>query len=136
MPYLGVDPNADPTDEDVLKLPDSFFNYDISGYKAGHPMGDEIVYFYLFVRNCTFSQNFIGSLAKTLVAPTNNLIFSIQKNGVSIGTIYFPAGTVNAQFASSSSIAFNTGDLLTIVAPSVTDISFYSFFFTLKSSLY
>lgn len=137
MPYLGYDPNTDPTDADVLQLPENFFNYDVNGSKYGHIMGDEIVFYYIFVRSCVFAQDMSGSFAKTFVAPTNDMTFLIQKNGADIGYMIFDHGTVTAKFATVNSmkIAFNAGDVLTLVAPSQADISLYSVFFTLKSSL-
>lgn len=135
--YLGVDPNADPTDADVLQLPESFFNYDVSGSKNGMPMGDEIVFYYIFVRSCLFPMNLTGSIAKTFVAPTNDMTFLLQKNGATVGYLIFDHGTTIARFATVNSlnIAFNATDVLTIVAPSQSDTSFYSLFFTLRSSL-
>lgn len=74
----------------------------------------------------TFPENFVQS--RGVIAPilgataTSDAEFSIQKNGVEIGTMTFEAASDEAVFASAADVLFDPSvDILTVVAPAVQD---------------
>lgn len=62
------------------------------------------------------------SLGRALVSPTADTDFTIKKNGSSIGTIRFEAGSpTSVLFTFASAVSFAAGDLLQITSPASPD---------------
>lgn len=69
-----------------------------------------------------FAATLPGTYGRALVAPTADTTLTIKKNGSSIGTLVFEAGsptTVLITFAST--VTFAAGDLLQITSPGSPD---------------
>lgn len=62
-----------------------------------------------------------GSSGYAETVATADAVFQIHKNGVSIGTVTFPASTNAATFSVASNVDFFVGDRLRLVAPSSAD---------------
>lgn len=64
------------------------------------------------------------SLARALVDPTSNNDFDILKNGVSIGTMTFEAGSPTAViWTFPDDVSFAVGDMMQITSPASIDAS-------------
>lgn len=81
-----------------------------------------------------FEIDFAGSRAVVGVAPTADQEFSIQKNGVEIGTITFSAGQTVGVFDAASSNIFSTADVLTVITPDPQDATMADLGFSLAGS--
>lgn len=90
-------------------------------------------------RTVSFAANFGGSKAKASVAATAEAIYSIQKNGVEVGTITFAAAATQGTFTSTGGAAVSltgtTPDVLTVVAPAYPDATLADVSITLKGSI-
>jgi len=76
-------------------------------------------------RNVTLPVNLTASVATCDVAPAVNVTVTINKNGASVGTVNFAAGSTTGTFTFASSVSLNgTGDVITLVAPSTADVNF------------
>lgn len=73
----------------------------------------------------SFPAGLVGSLGSAAIAPTAAAVFSIQKNGVQIGTATFGASQASAVFSFASAVSFAVGDILSIVAPNPQDATLY-----------
>jgi hypothetical protein len=101
----------------------TFYNapYDIANFINGKPIGSEIIMKAISVRKFTIASNFSGSLAYCTIAATGNPVFSILKNGVSVGTITFAAGATTGSFSATGVLTFNAGDVIYVTAPASAD---------------
>lgn len=94
--------------------------YDVAVWVEGIPASNEKVFTIVAVRAFTLPINLTGSQAKSGVASTNNVSFTIQKNAVNIGTVVFNVSTTGS-FVFGSATSFAVGDQLQILAPSTSD---------------
>ena len=108
--------------------------YDQAGYVIGKPLANQRVFLLVAVRDFVIPENFIGSQARCITAPTSSAIFTIKKNGAKIGEMVFNAGTNVGVFSSSLSgdISFTAGDYLEIIAPSEQDTTLSDICWNLK----
>jgi hypothetical protein len=100
--------------------------YDISFSVAGPAavFQDSIIGSFIVPRAMTMVQNGLLALwAYAETAPAVNVDFDLQLNGVSFGTVSFLAG-INTPAATPfppSAQAFNAGDIIQLISPSVSD---------------
>ncbi len=81
---------------------------------------------------------FTGSKGDCVTAPTGNVDIDVQKTGVSVGTIRFPAGLSGdnvATFTSASGAAFPIGNDLKLIMPVSVDATFQDFSVQLRGSV-
>ena len=97
--------------------------YIIHIFREGRSVSNMLWLRYIFSIECTFPVNLTLSLAKTRIASTINSVFLIKKNTIQIGTITFIAGNVAGTFLFSNAITFLVGDILEIIAPTISDIT-------------
>lgn len=91
------------------------------GSFAGEP-GDGAVLLRLpMTLEVTFATNFAGSLFVAGVAADDVAVFTIAKDGMSVGTVTFAAAGTTGTFASAGPVTFEVGDVLTITAPATAD---------------
>lgn len=97
--------------------------FDIGGYYPGIPTASVKVLRVPIARAVTFPANFANSVGTASANATGSTAFDIQKNGSSVGTITYGAGSSSATFASSggASVSFAAGDVLSIIAPATPD---------------
>jgi len=79
-----------------------------------------------------------GSKGDCAVAPSSNVDIDVQKGGVSVGTIRFPAGLSGlnvATFIMASTTAFAIGNDLKLVMPATVDGTFRDFSVQLRGSI-
>lgn len=93
-------------------------DYDLAGEAAGTPAALSNVYNFISGRAWTLKAS--GHAAACLSAPSGNTIFTIKKNGSSIGTVTFTnantSGTVEITSAPTD-VSFSIGDIFSITAP-------------------
>jgi hypothetical protein len=61
------------------------------------------------------------SIARAKTAPTANVSYVLNKNGVAIGSVNFLAGSRNGAFTLAEKLTLSAGDTLEVVTPSVVD---------------
>jgi hypothetical protein len=95
--------------------------YDIGVFVPGLPGNAAIILEFKAVRAFSFASNFAGSQYKNGTnSTTNPVVFTILKNGASVGTISVTSSGV-ATFASTGSTVFAIGDILSVTAPTPQD---------------
>jgi hypothetical protein len=111
------------------KLDTTAYIKGISGYCAGKPLDGETVVGGIAPYAITLSA--ANSSAKSGVEATASTVFTIYKNGSSIGTITF-AIAANTGTISYTNTSVAAGDLITIVGPATADNSLSNVSFLLR----
>jgi hypothetical protein len=108
--------------------------YRISVTISGKPSASEKVLIHPPADLIGLPAGLVGSRGKILGnAPTSLATFSVQKNGVQVGTISFAASATVATFSMASDLVVdNSVDTLSIVAPSTQDATMSDIGITLK----
>lgn len=99
------------------------------------PYPGEVLPPHVFVDTIVFPEHFSGSHAYAGVAPTAEAVLTLKKNGTPVGTITFAASASTGTFATSGTVTFTPGDVLTITCPSPRDDTFSQIAGTLRASL-
>lgn len=94
--------------------------YDVGTTVAGKLVSSSVILTFVAVRNFTIPSSYTGSMAKAAVAAFASCVLDVKKNGTSIGTITFAAGSSTGVFSGTAG-SFTAGDILTIVGPSTAD---------------
>lgn len=97
--------------------------FDAYCFSANTPTANAILVRVPLVRAIVFPADFAGSYGSAAVAATGSTVFTIRKNGTSVGTATFGAAGTTATFVSSggSAVSFAAGDILSITAPASPD---------------
>lgn len=97
--------------------------FDVHAFYPGIPTDGATVLRVPVARAVGFVANFAGSYFSASANATAQAVFTVRKNGSSIGTVTIAAGTITATFASSGGAAqsFAAGDVLSLTAPSTAD---------------
>lgn len=95
-----VDDNGDPLyqlvfSEDVVTIDLSF---NAPGLPGDGLSVDDDIFQHMFLRDVYFPADFAGSVAKLMVAPTDDLVFNIMKDEVEQGTLTFTEGETDGVF--------------------------------------
>ena len=69
----------------------------------------------------TFNAGLPNAKANSAAAATGSSVFTILKNGVSIGTFTFAPAATSATFSFTTAVTFSVGDIMTITAPALQD---------------
>ena len=72
---------------------------------------------YVFTQNATFESGAASEAYARVVDPSNAIEYDLQKNGVSFGTVNFPANTNAGTVTIGASTSFAKGDRLEIFVP-------------------
>ena len=115
-------------------VPSSLTPYDICSCVIGKPDAGATVFMALAVRSFTIPNGYTASQAKAGTAATASSVFTIYKNGGSIGTFTFAASGSTATFSGTGG-SIVAGDLITIVAPGAQDATLANIAFTLAGNL-
>jgi hypothetical protein len=109
--------------------------YDIVVWQQGQPAAGQTLMKIKMTRQVVFPMDFVGSQAAPAdVQATATATFSIQKNGVQVGTATYAAAGVVPTFDSASDVTFATGDTLAVIAPSPADATLEGVNFVLFGS--
>lgn len=105
--------------------------FDLSIYVADNPYSAEELAGHVFTNSVNFPAGLTGSKGFATDAPTADAVFTIKKNGTSIGSVTFADGDNTATFALSGGAVFAAGDVLTVVAPEPQDATLFQVSITL-----
>lgn len=108
--------------------------YDIASSVIGKPANGDTIASIVAVRAFTVASGLAGSYAKAGTAATGSSVFTVYKNGASIGTFTFGANGTVASFAGAGA-SFAAGDVLTLIAPSTQDATLADIAWTLNGYL-
>lgn len=102
----------------------------IAGFTGGVPTGSAILLRFLADRAFSLPSGLADAEGHAGTTNTGALVFDLQKNGVSIGSMNFAASASTATFTFSTTTSFAAGDRFDVVAPAtpgtIADVS-YSF---------
>lgn len=130
----GISVNNTNPSSPTVSMTSLFTPYDICSSVLGKPDAAATVFMLQSARSFTIPTNFTASQAKASTAATASSVFTIYKNGSSIGTFTFAASGSTAAF-SGAGASVVAGDLITIVAPGTQDATLANIAFTLAGNL-
>jgi hypothetical protein len=84
------------------------------------PGDGQIVYFPI-VKNITCADDFAGSVAKADEPSTGTAVFTIKKNGSTVGTVTFTTSDTGVWATSGGATSYADGDIYAAIAPSPQD---------------
>ena len=79
---------------------------------------------HIFTIPVSYTINFTSSIARSKIYPTNAFEFTILKNGISVGTLSFAAGSIYGVFSSTVACSVIAGDTLEFKSQLVSDPTF------------
>lgn len=97
--------------------------YDVAFYAAGTPEDAGIIGTFVATRAFSLLDDFAGSHGHCEVNPGATAVFSVQKNGVEVGTVSISSVGVFTFATSGGAVSFAAGDRMTLVAPTPQDTS-------------
>lgn len=106
--------------------------YDVGGGCTGVPAASLVLLRYPLPREVRFAAAFALSQGTAGTAATAQTDFDIRKNGVSVGTMRFAAAANVATFIAANAVTFESGDVMTVVAPSSPDSTLADIGFALR----
>ncbi len=92
----------------------------LRGFFGGQPTDVQLVDSFIADRALTWPANFAGGYAKAKTASTGTMVFTVKKNGSTVGTITFTSsatGTLATSGAAAITVA--AGDVLDFYAPTM-----------------
>ena len=107
----------------------------VSGSFSGRPTASLVLQTFVFAAAGTVPAGLPGSRGTAATAATTSTTFSIQKNGLNVGTIVFAPSAATATFTMNSATLFNAGDVLSLVAPSAPDATLANLAWTIMGIL-
>lgn len=96
--------------------------YDIGVAIPGAFFANQTTFILALERAVRFSAGLVPSTAVAVTASSTTVVFSLQRNGSEFGTLTFVSGNVRGTYTGTET-TFLTNDVLTIVAPSSTDVT-------------
>jgi hypothetical protein len=100
----------------------------------GTPNSNEVVFVLKAVRTFTLPISLTESYAFAVTASTGTAVFTLLKNGSSIGSVTFTSSATGV-FSFSSAISFALGDVFSIAAPASPDATLASIAFDLLATV-
>lgn len=120
---------SDDTTNGLFRMANGF--EEISHFEIGVPPVTTTLYQKVITRACSLDDEFVDSKAFAGTAPSGGaVVFNVQKNGSTIGTISFADGVATATFATTASVVetLAIADRISIDSPSnlftMADVSF------------
>jgi len=107
---------------------------DFGFFFSGKPTASQVIFELKMPKAITLPASLTGSQAGTNTNPTADWTMTLKKNGASIGTIKFTAGTGAVTITFSSLVNFAIGDLFQITGQSVADTTLQDFFVSFVAS--
>ena len=130
LPTITVDAQGRITN--ITDGSENIFLPTISSYFDGTPEADDIMARYILTKELSFAILFAGSQGFLETVPTAEMIFDIQSNAVSIGTMVFAASSNTATFTGAA-VTLSAGDRIAIIAPSTPDDTAANLSFSLQT---
>lgn len=96
-------------------------SYDLGVYIPDNPNDGAEVLKFIAVRAFTLADDFVGSRAHVGTNPTSTAVFTVLKNGASVGTISISTVGAATFVTSGGATSFAAGDRLSMTAPSPQD---------------
>jgi hypothetical protein len=127
----GVVAVAPPTSVAALAGPQP---YDIASFYPGVPGSAALLLRFVASRSVTLPQSLSGSQASAGAAAGAQTDIDIRVNGLSKGTVRFAAAGSMATFIFSSAVSLAAGDVLTLTAPTVADVTLANISITLAGT--
>jgi hypothetical protein len=103
--------------------------------REGTPGASEVLLRAVLARRTRLAANFATSRGHAGITATAQTDFDVRRNGTSIGTVRFPAGSATATFIAASAVTCEPGDRLTVVAPATPDATLADIAVTLAGAL-
>lgn len=95
----------------------------VSDFRPTVNSASQVVFRHQFVREVSLPVALTGSKFAAITAATASAVYTIRKNGASIGTLtWAAAGTVPA-VAFAAGVSFVSGDFLDVIGPASPDIT-------------
>lgn len=102
---------------------------------AGAYANGQEIFYCTPVRTITIPAGLIGSTTGCRTAPTGNVVVTLNKNGVSVGTVSIAAGHTTGTFSFGSTVTFNgSTDTFQVVAPASADATFSGFWLDIQDT--
>lgn len=118
----NVTPGTDDTKWNLLASIGGFDpTLELAVYIPGLFNSNQEMIFINVVRAFSLPINLTGSAGTLGVASTGSVVFTLKKNGSSIGTLTFAAGNPTGTFSFSSGRSFAVNDTFGVYAPSGVD---------------
>jgi len=92
-------------------------DYHISSYIPQITAGNQELAAFILPLPMTLGDGAAGCLAKVSVASPNNIVLSLRRNGVEIGTLEFEQGEEDGVFEVDGDVEFDEHDELSVVSP-------------------
>jgi hypothetical protein len=108
---------------------------DVGVFVPHRPAAAALVFKLIVVRAFTLPAGLTGSRGHASTAATAQADFDLRRNGSSIGTVRFAAGSQTASFMLASAASLAEGDRLELLAPNPQDATLADLTILLKGSL-
>ena len=135
--WQGGTPYTDPNNGKLVADVSAYVEapiYDIWWSLPGMPDANIEYLIGKFGRTVNFPADFAGSVGKCLTSPAATAVFTLKKNGSSVGTVSISSSGVFTFSSSGVPVSFAVGDYLTVVTPTVQDTALADAGFTLLGS--
>lgn len=108
--------------------------YGIVLFYPSSPTADELMLLHVLAQSIDFADGLPGSQALAATAATAETVFSIQHDGVEVGTCTFAAAGTVGTFAAAAEFTIAAGETFSIVAPSTPDATLADITFTITGT--
>lgn len=118
----------------TLSVASAYTPYDVSSCVIGKPDAAAVVAYIVSPRAFNIPNGYTASVAKSVASATSSSVFTVNKNGSSIGTFTFSAGGTTAAWSGTGG-SIVAGDVISIVAPATQDATLANIAFTIAGNL-
>ena len=108
--------------------------YGIVLFYPDKPTGDELILLHVLAQSIDFADGLPGSQALAATAATAETVFSIQHEGVEVGTCTFSAAGAVGAYAAAAEFTIAAGETFSIVAPATADATLADITFTVTGT--
>jgi hypothetical protein len=108
--------------------------YDLLMFLPGVPTANQVMGRIIVPRAITLPTGLTGSYASSITSAASATTLTLAKNGASIGSVNFAAGSATATFTFAASVSFAPGNLLTLTNQSPADSALANVSLTLAAT--
>ncbi len=110
-------------------------NRTLAFYIEGQPVAGELLLQYIAVENLLFPSGLAGSAAYQEIESSTDVTYDLFKNGAAIGSFnFFGPSPFTMSTTFPGDVAFEPGDILTMVAPAIPDVHQANISFSILAS--